>query len=126
MPDSRDKASRWINVALVVAFMLAPVAWYVTVVNATNHNSDSPSVADVRPLRLLTYYSPPPRLLLLFDPAEYNRHSRHFALNQAVMNMNIMGSSQIQRRDETFPARPIPVAVQKLLDEIEKASAGSK
>ncbi len=33
MPDSRDKASRWINVALVVAFLLAPVAWYVAAIH---------------------------------------------------------------------------------------------
>ena len=39
MPDSRDKPSRWINVALVnvaivVAAMLAPVAWYVAAVSS--------------------------------------------------------------------------------------------
>ena len=33
MPDSRDKTSRWINVALVVAILLAPVAWYGAAVN---------------------------------------------------------------------------------------------
>ncbi|MCH7725468.1 MAG: hypothetical protein IH991_03140 [Planctomycetes bacterium] len=33
MPDSRDKANKWINLALVVAFLLAPVAWYVAAIN---------------------------------------------------------------------------------------------
>ncbi len=119
MPESRDKASKWINVALVVALLLAPVAWYVAAVNATNHNSDSLSVADA--LWLSNYYPPPSLLLLFFDPAEYNRRSRNFAFYLAVMKLN---SPYISQGDETF--LPIPESVQKLPDQIERASAGSK
>ncbi|MCH7729789.1 MAG: hypothetical protein IH991_25465 [Planctomycetes bacterium] len=41
MVTSRDKASRWINVALVVALLLAPVAWYVAVINGPPTSPDS-------------------------------------------------------------------------------------
>ncbi|MCH7728476.1 MAG: hypothetical protein IH991_18650 [Planctomycetes bacterium] len=33
MPDSQDKLSIWINVALGVTFILAPVAWYAAAVS---------------------------------------------------------------------------------------------
>ena len=40
MPDSRDKANRWINLALALAFMLAPAAWYVAVINGKPIRTD--------------------------------------------------------------------------------------
>ena len=55
MPDSRDKASIWINVALVVALLLAPVAWYAAAVNGPELHGP-PAIPDDPPI---TFYSGP-------------------------------------------------------------------
>ena len=104
MPDSRAKPSRWINVALVVAFLLAPVVWHVVPTINTDDdfeeltedelaelvkalkkriNPRSPRLIIVRPtgpsLDPNCYWQPPPLFLMFVDLREYHRRCFNFA-----------------------------------------------
>ncbi|MCH7729158.1 MAG: hypothetical protein IH991_22155 [Planctomycetes bacterium] len=74
--------SRWINLAIVVAFLICPLAWYVAATSGSRPPSESRNTRQVDPREveamLATRYSiqpfvrnPPPLWLAITNPEKY-------------------------------------------------------